>query len=120
MKGRGNATWADSQDKKPYNITLDTKIVFPGIDTPKTKKYFLLAECLDRSLLGNRVGYSMAHDLGIGQDTTSADVWMNGEYQGCYTVTPKTDSFVKDSGFMIEQYNYLEESVENGGDCVWG
>ena len=28
---------------------------------------------------------------------------MNGEYQGCYTVTPKTDSFVTDDGYMIEQ-----------------
>ena len=116
MKGRGNATWKESEDKKPYNITLGTKINFPGIDSAKTKKWSLLAECLDRSLLGNRSGYHLAHELGIGQDTASADVWMNGEYQGCYTVTPKTDSFVTDDGFMIEQDNYQEKSVANGGD----
>ena len=116
MKGRSNATWKESEDKKPYNITLGTKINFPGIDSAKTKKWSLLAECLDRSLLGNRSGYHLAHELGIGQDTASADVWMNGEYQGCYTVTPKTDSFVTDDGFMIEQDNYQEKSVANGGD----
>ncbi|MBR0373968.1 MAG: CotH kinase family protein, partial [Mogibacterium sp.] len=115
IKGRGNATWIESKDKKPYNITLGNKIKFPGIDSEKTKKWSLLAENLDHSLLGNRIGYHLAHEMGIGQDTASADVWMNGEYQGCYTVTPKTDSFVTKNGFMIEQDNYLE-GIENGGD----
>ena len=111
MKGRGNATWEESLDKKPYNITLDTKINFPGVDSPKTKKWSLLAEVLDHSLLCNRSGYHLAHQLGIGQDTNSADVWMNGEYQGCYTVTPKTDSFVTDDGYMIENFSALDESL---------
>jgi hypothetical protein len=39
MKGRGNATWKESKDKKPYNITLGSKINFPGIDSAKTKKW---------------------------------------------------------------------------------
>ena len=116
IKGRGNATWEKAQDKKPYNVTLDSKINFPNIDSEKTKKWSFLAEVLDRSLLCNRAGFYLAHELGIGQDTTSADVWMNGEYQGCYTVTPKTDSFVTDDGFMIEQDNYLEPDVADGGD----
>ncbi len=116
IKGRGNATWKESDDKKPYNITLDSKINFPGIDSAKTKKWTLLAEVLDRSLLCNRSGFHLAYEIGIGQDTASADVWMNGEYQGCYTVTPKTDSFVTKNGFMIEEDNYKEPAVANGGD----
>ena len=117
IKGRGNATWKESKDKKPYNIKLGSKIVFPGIDeeSEATKNWSFLAENLDRSLLGNRAGYYLAYELGIGQDTTSADVWMNGEYQGCYTVTAKTDSFVKKNGYMIEQDNY-EEGIDKGGD----
>ena len=116
MKGRGNASWTESKDKKPYNITLGKKINFPGVDSAKTKKWSLMAEVLDRSLLCNRSGFWTAHEMGIGQDTTSADVWMNGEYQGCYMITPKTDSFVTDDGFMIEQDNYLESAVADGGD----
>jgi len=116
MKGRGNASWEQARDKRPYNITLGSKINFPGVDSAKTKKWSFLAEVLDHSLLCNRSGYYLAEELGIGQSTTSADVWMNGEYQGCYTVTPKTDSFVTDDGFMIEQDNYLEDSVAEGGD----
>ena len=116
IKGRGNATWSTSIDKKPYNITLGKKINFPGVESEKTKKWSFLSEVTDHSLLSNRSGFHLAYQLGIGQDTTSADVWMNGEYQGCYTVTPKTDSFVNKNGFMIEQDNYLEPSVEAGGD----
>ncbi|MBR6950833.1 MAG: CotH kinase family protein, partial [Oscillospiraceae bacterium] len=116
IKGRGNATWKESDDKKPYNVTLGKKIYFPGVDSEKTKKWSFLAENLDRSLLGNRAGYWLAYEMGIGQDTASADVWMNGEYQGCYTVTPKTDSYVTKTGYMIEQDNYLEASVADGGD----
>ncbi len=116
MKGRGNVIWSASEDKKPYNITLDTKIHFPGVESKKTETWSFLAEVNDHSLLRNRVGFHLAYELGIGQDTTSADVWMNGEYQGCYTVTPKTDSFVPKNGFLIEQDNHLEPSVAEGGD----
>ncbi len=116
MKGRGNVTWSQASDKRPYNITLDAKIQFPGIDSPATKKWSFLAEILDHSLLCNRSGFYLAHEMGIGQDTASADVWMNGEYQGCYTVTPKTDSFVTKNGFMIEEDNYKEKPVADGGD----
>lgn len=116
IKGRGNVSWEQADDKRPYNITLGSKINFPGVDSPKTKKWTFLAEILDHSLLCNRSGFYLAHAMEIGQSTTSADVWMNGEYQGCYTVTPKTDSYVTDDGFMIEEDNYKEKSVAEGGD----
>ena len=119
IKGRGNATWEKAKDKRPYNVTLaksEDKIKFPGVDSKKTRKWTFLAEVLDHSLMCNRAGFHLAHEMGIGQDTASADVWMNGEYQGCYTVTPKTDSFVTNEGFMIEQDNYQEDPVEEGGD----
>lgn len=112
IKGRGNYTWWNSDDKRPYNVSLGKKITF-GLDTPSTKKWSFLAEISDHSLLCNRSGYELAHEIGVGQDTTSADVWMNGEYQGCYTVTPKYDSFVPDYGFLIEEDNYKEPE---GGD----
>ena len=116
MKGRGNITWKYSEDKKPYNLTLGKKICFPGVSSEPTKKWSFLAEITDHSLLGTRAGFYLAHELGIGQDTVSADVWMNGEYQGCYTVTPKTDSYVVKDGFMIEQDNYPEPPAADGGD----
>ena len=112
IKGRGNYTWWESIDKRPYNVNLDQEIDF-GLDTPVTSKWSFLAEIADHSLLCNRSGFALAHKIGVGQDTTSADVWMNGEYQGCYTVTPKYDSFVTNYGFLIEEDNYLEPSGGN-------
>ena len=116
IKGRGNSTWWHSDDKKPYNITLSRMICFPGISSGATRKWSFLAEPCDHSLLRNRAGLHLACELGIGMDTASADVWMNGEYQGCYTVTPKTDSFIPGSGFLIEQDNRKEPAVALGGD----
>ena len=117
IKGRGNYTWQMSKDKRAYNITLGTKTTIRGIDSAATKKWSILAEVGDRSLLCNRAGFQLAHAIGVGQDTTSADVWMNGEYQGCYTVTPKYDSFVTKDGYLIEEDNYTETaSVADGGD----
>ncbi len=116
IKGRGNATWTLGGDKRPYNITLKNKICFPGVDSAAARTWSFLAEGFDCSLLRNRAGFFLAREMGIGQDTVSADVWMNGEYQGCYTVTPKTDSFVPWNGFMIEEDNYIEPAVEDGGD----
>jgi hypothetical protein len=115
MKGRGNVSWDDAVDKKPYNITLGKKTDL-GIDVEPTKKWSILAEITDHSLMCNRIGLAMGHALGVSNDATSADVWMNGEYQGCYTVTPKSDSFVTKNGFLIEQDNYMESAVAEGGD----
>ena len=67
--------------------------------------------------MSNRSGFWLAHELGVGNDTASVDVWMNGEYQGCYTLTPKTDSYVTKDGYLIENDNYKETvSVADGGD----
>ena len=115
MKGRGNVSWDDAEDKKPYNITLGKKTDL-GIDVEPTKKWSILAEITDHSLMCNRIGFAMGHALGVSYDATSADVWMNGEYQGLYTVTPKTDSYVPSDGYLIEEDNYKEPSVAEGGD----
>ena len=118
IKGRGNYTWSQARDKKAYNLTIgDGKINILGIDCAATDKWSILGEIADHSLLANRAGFIPAHQMGIGLDTASADVWMNGEYQGCYTVTPKYDSFVTKNGFMVEEDNYKETaSIAEGGD----
>ena len=116
MKGRGNATWYMAQEKKPYNITLGTKTVLLGLDCGKTKKYSLLANIADHSLLRNQIGFELASAMGIGQDSVSVDLWLNGDYRGVYLLTPKTDSYVTDTGFSVEIDNYTEPPIEEGGD----
>ncbi len=118
MKGRGNATWSQARQKRPYNITLGKKVSsILGIEMPdKTKKFSLLANVADRSLLRNKVGYDLAYAMNIGLDSESVDLWMNGKYIGLYQVMAKNDSFVSDDGYAVENDNYKEPSIEEGGD----
>ena len=106
IKGRGNSTWEFS--KKPYNITFykkddyakkDTTQLIPGV---KAKKWSLLANYLDNSLLRNKLAMDLANQLGIGLETRFVDVWMNGEYLGNYLLTPKKDYAAPKDGFMLD------------------
>ena len=112
MKGRGNSTWGF--DKKPYNLTFykkadyDKKQNVSLIDGVKAKKWSLLANYLDNSMLRNKVALDLAQQLGIGLDARFVDVWMNGEYLGNYLMTPKSDYQAPDGGYFLENDNYLE------------
>jgi hypothetical protein len=113
IKGRGNSTWAFP--KKPYNITLYKKYDYakkanvkfiPGVEA---KKWSLLANHLDNSLLRNKIAMDLAAGLGIGLETRFVDIWMNGEYLGNYLMTPKNDYAAPDGGYQLENDNYLDD-----------
>ncbi|MCQ2548370.1 MAG: CotH kinase family protein, partial [Clostridia bacterium] len=120
IKGRGNYTWKQ-QAKKPYNITfykeeftkdnIDTnsKAKVSMVDGVKTKKWSMLANYADPSLMRNKIGYDLANELGVGLGTEYYDIWMNGEYLGNYLITPKTDYEIEDSGFQLELDNKEEK-----------
>ena len=104
MKGRGNSTW--KMPKKPYNITLSKKAeLIPHVTA---KKWSLIANYLDNSLLRNKIAMDLADALGIGLKTRFVDVWMNGEYLGNYLLTPKNDYDAPDGGYVLESDNYYE------------
>ncbi len=119
IKGRGNSTWTTwGFAKKPYNITIyedagfqDSKKV-EFVKGVKTKKWSLIANFLDNSLMRNKIAMDLAEDLGIGMKTRFADLWMNGEYLGNYLITPKNDYNAPDGGYALENDNYLEEGEE--------
>lgn len=110
IKGRGNSTW--DADKKPYNITFykkadyDKKKSVSLIDGTDAKKWSLLANDVDPSLLRNKIGLDYANELGIGLPSRFADVWINGEYIGNYLITPKNDYQASETGFVLEIDNY--------------
>ena len=114
IKGRGNSTWDFS--KKPYNITFykkddydkkDKAELIPGL---KAKKWSLLANYLDNSLLRNKVALDLANEMGIGLESRFVDVWMNGEYLGNYLLTPKKDYNAPDGGFMLDNDHIPQET----------
>lgn len=114
MKGRGNSTW--KFDKKPYNLTFYKKADFDKKqsvslikDGDEAKKWSLLANHFDNSLLRNKIAMDLAKNLGIGLDARFVDVWMNGEYLGNYLLTQKSDYAAPDDGYFLENDNYIEE-----------
>lgn len=83
VRGRGNSTWTWA--KKPYNVKLDKKADLCGLG--KSKKWTLLANHFDRSLLRNTaasyVGRQLA-GLAWTPDGRPVDLWLNGDYRGSY------------------------------------
>ena len=69
FRGRGNSTW--TYPKKPYAIKLDKKASILGM--PKHKRWVLLANWMDRTLMRNRVAFKLG-------ECTQMDWTPRGEY----------------------------------------
>ena len=90
LKGRGNTTWAWT-NKKGYQIKFEKKQKVLGM--PKAKKWVLLANAFDDSLMHNFLGYNLADRLGMtfSADFEYVDLWINGEYRGNYIIGEKNE-----------------------------
>ncbi|MBE6307100.1 MAG: hypothetical protein E7084_05535 [Bacteroidales bacterium] len=82
IRGRGNSTWKFS--KKPYALKLESKASILGM--PKHKRWVLLANYLDRTLLRNHVAFhiAMLTDLEWTPRGQHVELILNGEYRGNY------------------------------------
>lgn len=87
IRGRGNSTWA--YPKKPYTIKFEKKQSFLGL--PEAKKWVMLANYRDRTLIRNAIAFDIASYTsqkwvphGI-----FADVFLNGKPVGNYYITEK-------------------------------
>ncbi len=90
ISGRGNYTWTLA--KKPYKFSLDKKANLCGMG--EAKKWALVANHYDRSLLRNTVAMKMAQGLdGLAYtpDSVPVDVYVNGSYQGQYTLMERVN-----------------------------
>lgn len=93
IKGRGNASW--QAPKKPYNIKLANKYKLFGMQ--KSKKWSLIANYEDTSLMRNSVAFGAAADAGMAYTPEYAptDLYINGEYQGSYLLTSRIEASSK-------------------------
>lgn len=82
VKGRGNSTWGFP--KKPYAIKLDKKAQVLGM--PKHKRWVLLANWMDRTLLRNSVAFEIAKKTGLEWTPKGqfVEVVLNGKHIGNY------------------------------------
>ena len=113
IRGRGNTTWY--WPKKPYLIKLDEKQSIFGM--PKHKRWILLANFMDRTLMRNLVSMkvaSMMSHLAWTPGCVPVELVLNGKHMGSY--------------LLIEQVRVDKKRVavtemtpeDNVGDAVTG
>jgi spore coat protein CotH len=84
IRGRGNTTWG--MPKKPYTLKLKTKT--PLLGMPTHKRWHLLANYADKTLLRTEAAFKLGEILedGLGWTSRSRHIqlYLNNEYQGAY------------------------------------
>jgi hypothetical protein len=95
IRGRGNTTWLEP--KKPYKIQFTNDASYARVPDflgmKKNRNWALLADYLDRSLMRNKLAFSLANSslFADGLKWTSSgqhvEVTLNGEYVGVYLLT---------------------------------
>lgn len=90
IKGRGNTSYTEF-DKKPYQIKLTKSVPFLGMDSGK--KWILISNAPDSTLLRNALARNLGKHLGLPQsdEGTFIDLYLNGEYVGNYYVVEKIE-----------------------------
>ncbi len=87
---RGNST--SGAQKAPYNIRFSERVSLLGMD--RGRKWCLLANMYDKTLMRNYIAYYLAEKMGLPYTSQCrfAEVYVNGEYRGNYTlIEPVTD-----------------------------
>lgn len=94
IKGRGNSTWKGA-DKKPYQIKLAKKadLLDPVDGLQKAKKWILLADAFDTTLIRNEIAYSLAREMGLEStpEGKHVELYYDGEYRGVYFLCEKVE-----------------------------
>lgn len=114
IEPRGNTTMMRA--KKPYNLKFDSDIqLVKGV---KSKKWVLLANAIDNSLLKNATVYDFANEYtnSIVPDGDFVDLYINGDYRGNYFLCNRPqyiDTFLESQ--QMDDYKYLKE-IGDGND----
>lgn len=89
IKGRGNSTW--TMPKKPYKLKMDQKTSFFGM--PPQKKWVLLANYADKSLIRNYLAYRLANQIGSPYAPAYhfLEIYVNGKHQGNYMMSDQIE-----------------------------
>lgn len=88
IKAHGNSSW-DYSKKKSYNINLSKKENLYGMG--KAKKWALLSNYLDHSMLRNKVTLEMSRAGGMEcvMDSVFVDLYADGSYRGTYQLSER-------------------------------
>lgn len=109
IRGRGNTTWL--YPKKPYLIKFNNKQSI--LNMPQAKKWILLANYRDRTLLRNALALEIARQSKIGWTPQGrfAEVSLNDRYIGNYFICEKIE--IKPERLNIQKQSFLLEFDNN-------
>lgn len=107
IKLRGNSTSGGA--KKPYSLRFDKKINLFGI--AKGKKWTMLANFYDKSMLRNKLALDFAADLdsAFASECAYAAVTLNGRYVGLYLVCEPVSDGKNRTGIDTEKGEFIIE-----------
>ena len=90
LQPRGAATWHLYQ-KLPYSLKLEESCDYFGLG--KDKKYNLLANATDKTLLKNEIFFDLARNLKLAYTPKIKNIhlFFNDSYKGIYSVSTKVD-----------------------------
>ena len=122
VRGRGNSTWY--YPKKPYALKLDGKAAILGM--PKHKRWVLLANWMDRTLMRNCVSFELASRSGLAYTPRGqfVELFLNGIHQGNYFLCEQIkvdenrvnidelDEDEADGGYLLELDSYYDEAYK--------
>lgn len=120
IKGRGNSTFTE-YIKKPYQIKLSKKTdLIGGTKEEANKKWVLLANAAESTLIHNSTTFALANLLGMPYTPQyeAVDLYYDGEYRGAYMLTEKTEVGssridISDTDELIEDLNADTDAYEN-------
>lgn len=129
FRGRGNSTW--TYPKKPYAIKLDKKASILGM--PKHKRWVLLANWMDRTLMRNRVAFKLGECTQMEWTPRGeyVELVLNGKHLGNYFLCEQIkvdenrvniaeiDAESEDitGGYLMELDTYFDEFFKFKSTC---
>jgi len=116
VRGRGNTTW--SWPKKPYALKLDSKAALLGM--PKHKRWVLLANFMDRTMMRNIVTMKVGSltSLDWTPRCQSVELVLNGAHRGNYLLIEQVKADSKrvpvdeDNGYLLELDYHDDNEVQ--------
>lgn len=104
IRGRGNSTW--NMSKKPYKIKFLSKEKFLGTGRAKAKKWTLLANAGDKTMMRNAVTSAMGEftSLKFNPAAKFVDLVLNNSYMGTYQISDQVE--VRPHRVNVTEQNY--------------
>ncbi len=115
IRGRGNTTWL--WPKKPYALKLESKASLLGM--PKHKRWVLLANFMDRTMLRNRMAFKIAQSTSLAWTPRNeiVELIFNGRHQGNYMLVEhikedKNRVNISDDGYILELDFHFDNEIQ--------